>query len=69
MKIAINIWILRNKNLDGIGYFTIHTLKELIHQHPHVEFLLLCDKGFAENYFDFQMWRYRKAIYCLKNTE
>ena len=26
MKIAINCWVLRNKQLDGIGYFTINSI-------------------------------------------
>lgn len=53
MRIAINCWILRNKQPDGIGYFTINTIPLLIKQHPEVEFLVLCDKNFSENYFDF----------------
>jgi glycosyltransferase involved in cell wall biosynthesis len=53
MKIAINCWILRNKQIDGIGNFTIETLKPLIRNHPEIEFQILCDKNFTENYFDF----------------
>lgn len=53
MKIAINAWILRNKKLDGIGYFTVHTFSALIKAHPETEFLVMCDKKYAENYFDF----------------
>src|ERR1700712_1943452 len=53
MKIAINCWLLRNKQLDGMGYFTINTISRLIQQHPEVHFQILCDKNFTENYFDY----------------
>jgi len=53
MKIAINCWVLRNKQLDGIGYFTVNTISRIIRNHPEVEFMILCDKKFTENYFDF----------------
>jgi len=54
MKIAINCWVLRNKQTDGIGYFTINTISRLIKAHPEVHFQILCDKNFTENYFDFE---------------
>ena len=53
MKIALNCWILRNKKIDGIGNFTIETLKHLISDQPEIEFQILCDKNFTEDYFDF----------------
>ena len=53
MKIAVNCWILRNKKIDGIGNFTIETLKPLISAHPEIDFQILCDKNFTEDYFDF----------------
>jgi glycosyltransferase involved in cell wall biosynthesis len=53
MKIAINCWVLRNKQTDGIGYFTINTVSAIIKSHPDVHFLILCDKNFNEDYFDF----------------
>ncbi|MEI2738062.1 MAG: glycosyltransferase family 1 protein [Chitinophagaceae bacterium] len=53
MTIAINCWILRNKKLDGIGYFTVNAVANLIKDHPEVPFKILCDKKFTENYFDF----------------
>lgn len=52
LTIAVNCWILRNKNTDGIGYFTINTISRIIKAHPEVEFLILCDKNFIEPYFD-----------------
>src|SRR5215203_109563 len=54
MTIAINCWILRNKNLDCIGYFTINAISQLIKDHPEINFQILCDKNFTEDYFDFQ---------------
>jgi len=53
MKIAINCWVLRNKQLDGIGYFTVNTLSRVIKNHPETQFMILCDKKFTETYFDF----------------
>ena len=53
MKIAINCWILRNKKLDGIGYLTVNTISRMIKNHPEVEFQILCDTKFTEDYFDF----------------
>jgi glycosyltransferase involved in cell wall biosynthesis len=54
MTIAINCWVLRNKNLDGIGYFTVNAISNLIKNHTEVHFQILCDKDFTENYFDFE---------------
>ena len=53
MKIAVNCWILRNKLIDGIGNFTIETLRPLIAAHPEIDFQILCDKNFTEAYFEF----------------
>ena len=53
MTIAINCWILRNKKLDGIGYFTVNAVSQLIKAHPEISFLILCDRNFTEDYFDF----------------
>ncbi len=53
MTIAVNCWILRNKKLDGIGYFTVNAIAHLIKNHPEVHFQILCDKKFTETYFDF----------------
>jgi glycosyltransferase involved in cell wall biosynthesis len=53
MNIAINCWVLRNKKLDGIGFFTVNTLPILIDDHPEVRFHILCDRNFNEDYFNF----------------
>ncbi|MCC7031060.1 MAG: hypothetical protein IT257_12200, partial [Chitinophagaceae bacterium] len=53
MKIAVNTWLLRNKKVDGIGVVTIETISRIIKSHPEVHFMILCDSGFTEDYFDF----------------
>jgi len=53
-KIAISCWVLRNKQVDGIGYFTISTISRIIKNNPDVHFQILCDKNFTESYFDFK---------------
>jgi len=62
MKIAINCWILRNKQLDGIGYFTINTIQRMIKNNPDVAFVILCDKNFTEPYFDFKNVEIKKVF-------
>ncbi|MEO5984724.1 MAG: glycosyltransferase family 1 protein [Ferruginibacter sp.] len=44
---------MRNKAIDGIGRFTIESLPHIIKAHPEIEFIILCDKNFNEDYFDF----------------
>lgn len=53
MKIAVNCWVLRNRQLDGIGYFTVNSISRMIGNHPEVEFQILCDKGYEADYFNF----------------
>ena len=62
MTIAVNCWVLRNKQLDGIGYFTINTLPWIIKNNPDVSFVILCDKNFSEPYFDFKNVTLRKVF-------
>lgn len=45
---------MRNKNVDGIGNFCIETVQHLAKSHPEDDFLLLCDKNFTEDYFNFR---------------
>ncbi|MEO6489818.1 MAG: glycosyltransferase family 1 protein [Ferruginibacter sp.] len=52
MKIVVNCWLLRNKSIDGIGYFTINTIQRIARNNPADSFILLCDKNFTEHYFD-----------------
>lgn len=53
MNIVINAWLLRKKELDGIGEFIKETMSRVIKNHPEVQFHVLCDKNFTEDYFDF----------------
>lgn len=53
MVIAVNCWVLRNKQLDGIGNFTVETFARLIPAHPEIRFLMMVDKNFTEDYFNF----------------
>lgn len=62
MKIAINCWVLRNKQIDGIGYFTINTLQRIISNNPDVSFVILCDKNFTESYFDLKNVTIKKVF-------
>lgn len=67
MVIAINVWILRNKKLDGIGYLTVNTISRLIKNNPNVEFMILCDKGYCEDYFNFSNVRHFKIFPALRH--
>ena len=53
MIIAVNCWILRNKQLDGIGNFTVETISRIISNNPQDDFLIMCDKNFDADYFNF----------------
>ncbi len=52
-SIAVNCWVLRNRQLDGIGNFTVQTLGHVIKDHPEQHFDLLVDKKFENKYFDY----------------
>lgn len=62
MRIAVNCWVLRNKQLDGIGNFTVETLQRMIRKLPEVEFLIMCDKNFTEDYFAFPNVKLHKVF-------
>ncbi|MEP6683077.1 MAG: glycosyltransferase family 1 protein [Parafilimonas sp.] len=53
MKIVFNCWLLRNRQLDGIGNFTVQVLKRLIEDHPKQHFDILVDNKFTNIYFDY----------------
>jgi glycosyltransferase involved in cell wall biosynthesis len=46
MKIAVNTRFLIKNSLEGIGWFTYETFKELTNQHPECEFVFLFDRPF-----------------------
>ncbi len=50
-KIAINLWVLRNKQYDGIGYFAIQTTQRMIKSMPETEFILLLPANYSEHFF------------------
>jgi glycosyltransferase involved in cell wall biosynthesis len=52
IRIGINAWVLRNKNYDGIGYFTIYTTQELCKKCPEWDFYVFVDLKFNETFFD-----------------
>lgn len=49
--IAINAWILRNLNIDGIGNFTIQTTQNLAKINPKQIFYVLTDWNYSTSYF------------------
>jgi glycosyltransferase involved in cell wall biosynthesis len=52
-RIAVNCWVLRNRQLDGIGNFTVQAMGHVIKNHPEQHFDLLVDKKFENKYFDY----------------
>src|SRR5690349_5847278 len=67
MKIAINAWVLRKKEADGIGTFTIEAISRLIAAHPEVSFVVMCDRGFTEDYFSFPNAEVRLVFPALRH--
>jgi glycosyltransferase involved in cell wall biosynthesis len=62
MTIAVNCWVLRQKKLDGIGFFTVNTISRVIRNNPEVKFVILCDKNYSEKYFDFKNVTLKKVF-------
>lgn len=52
LKIAVNTRFLIADKLEGIGLFTLETLKQMVMQHPEVDFVFLFDRSF-DNQFIF----------------
>ncbi len=50
MKIAVNTRLLLRDKLSGIGWFTYHTLKNLVHLHPEHKFIFLFDRPFDDQF-------------------
>ncbi len=50
MKIVVNTRLLITNQLNGIGWFTYHTLKRLVKWHPEHQFVFLFDRKYDENY-------------------
>jgi glycosyltransferase involved in cell wall biosynthesis len=49
-KIAVNTRLLRKNAMDGIGWVTYNTLKEITVNHPEVEFHFLFDSGIEDEF-------------------
>lgn len=49
-KIAVNTRLLLNDKLEGIGYFTHETLKNIVEQHPEIDFYFLFDRKFSSEF-------------------
>lgn len=50
MKIAVNTRLLLSDKLDGIGWFTLETLRRLVKAHPEVEFHFIFDRPFSSEF-------------------
>lgn len=50
MNIAVNTRLLIENKLDGIGWFTYHTLKRITVNHPEHKFYFLFDRPFSNNF-------------------
>ena len=53
-SVAINAWILKNKNVDGIGVFTIETTLYLAKFNPNITYHVLTDWDYKYEYFNSQ---------------
>jgi len=50
MRIAVNTRLLLPGKLDGIGWFSYHTLKRITTSHPEVEFIFLFDRPWSDEF-------------------
>lgn len=50
MKIAVNTRLLISGKLDGIGWFTYHTLKNIVKNNPEHTFYFLFDRKYDKNF-------------------
>lgn len=50
MRIAVNTRLLLPGKLDGIGWFTYHTLRHITENHPEVEFLFFFDRPWSNEF-------------------
>jgi glycosyltransferase involved in cell wall biosynthesis len=49
-RIAINTRFLLSNRLEGIGYFTLETVKRIVSSHPEVDFYLLFDRKYSHEF-------------------
>lgn len=50
MKIAVNTRLLIENKLDGIGWFTYHSLKRITQNHPEHHFYFLFDRQYSKKF-------------------
>ena len=50
MNIAVNTRLLIKDRLEGIGWFSYHTLKRIVQQHPEHRFFFIFDRNFDEDF-------------------
>jgi len=50
LKIAINTRLLLKNKLEGIGWFTVESLKRMVANHPEHEFYFLFDRKYDESF-------------------
>lgn len=50
MKIAVNTRLLLKGKLEGIGWFTLETLKRITRNHPEHEFIFIFDRPYNQDY-------------------
>ncbi len=50
MRIAVNTRLLQKDKLEGIGWFSYHTLKQIVERHPEHEFLFLFDRPYDSQF-------------------
>jgi glycosyltransferase involved in cell wall biosynthesis len=50
MKIAVNTRLLLKGKLEGIGWFTLETLKRITRDHPEHEFIFIFDRPYHHDY-------------------
>lgn len=50
MKIAINARLLLKNKLEGIGWFTMETMKRITQNHPEHEFIFIFDRAYSDEY-------------------
>ncbi|MEZ5107166.1 MAG: glycosyltransferase family 1 protein [Draconibacterium sp.] len=50
MRIAVNTRLLLKGKLEGIGWFTLETLKRITRNHPEHEFIFIFDRPFNQEY-------------------
>lgn len=50
MQIVVNTRILLKNRLEGMGWFTYQTLKQITHKNPDVHFVFLFDRNFDEDF-------------------